>query len=259
MGDPSPGPPLVALPRPVERRLRLGPFASARDAVKFAGYAATGALLAPFVAPYAWLPVLGAGFLLTVWRPEGEALDERVARWATWRVRRLARGAPMTDPATPPARGGFLRVGPGQYVTILRVGGTPLAYRPPAELERVFRAYVEALQSSEGILFLHAGSVPLSAEAVTPRHRASSEAEEPARAGYRELVAVLCRRRLVRRVDLAVPNATAGPDLPAHLERATRALAARLAATGLRPVRLEGRALSEAGRRFGWRRARAGA
>ncbi len=244
---------MVSLPRPVDRRLRLGPFASARDAIKFVCYAATGALLAPFVTPYAWLPILAAGFLVTVWRPEGEAWDERAARWVQWRIRRLARGEPVSEPSLPTSRGTFLRLAAGRYVTILRIGGTPLAYRPPAELERVFRAYAEALRSSEGTLFLHAGSVPLSPTPLVPGALPRDTAEGPARDGYRELVSVLCRRRLVRRVDLALSTVTTEPEAPARLDRATRALAARLAAAGLRPTRLEARALSEAGRRFGWR------
>lgn len=256
MGDLDGGPPVVSLPQPVDRRLRLGPFASAHDAVKFVCYAAAGALLAPFVTPYAWLPALAAGFLVTVWRPEGESLDERVARWATWQIRRLNRAGSMNDRSSPPARGRFLRLGPGRYVTILRMAGTPLAYRPPTELERVFRAYAEALRASEGILFVRAGSTPLSAEPLTPGRRPANEAEDAAREGYRELVSVLCRRRLVRRVDLALSTVATGPDGPARLDQGTRALAARLATAGLRPIRLERRALSDAGRCFGWQSGR---
>ena len=35
--------------------------------------------------------------------------------------------------------GNFARLGPGRYATVLRLGGTPVAYRPPADLERMFR------------------------------------------------------------------------------------------------------------------------
>ncbi len=256
MAEPEPGPPVVALPQPVDRRLRLGPFASARDAVKFACYAAAGALLAPFVTPYAWLPVVAVGFLVSAWRPEGEALDERVAHWATWRVRRFTGGGPVSLPSSPPARGGYLRLGPGRYVTVLRTGGTPLAYRPPAELERLFRAYGELLRASDGVLLLHAGTVPLSADPLVPGRSSSTGPELPAREGYQELVSVLCRRRLVRRVHLALSTPDVGPDALARLDQGTRALASRLAAVGLRPTRLETRALSEAGHRFGWSRPR---
>jgi hypothetical protein len=248
------GPPIVPLPRPVDRRLRLGPFASARDAVKFAAYAGGGAILAPFVSPYAWLPLLGFGFLVSVWRPEGEAVDERVARWATWQVRRLGGERSVRDPADPPARGGFLRLAPGRYVTILRTGGTPIAYRPPAELERVFQSYRELLRASDGVLFLQAGTSSLAEEPLLPRRADGSRADAVALKGYQELVSVLCRRRLIRRVDIALTNGEPGRDAPARLEQLTRSMAGRLAALGLRPVRLESRALLRAGHRFGWTR-----
>jgi hypothetical protein len=252
MGDPESAAPVVPFPRPVDRRLRLGPFASAKDGVKFAAYAATGALLAPFLSPFAWLPVLGVGFAVSVWRPDGEALDERAGRWAAWRLRQLAGDRTMSPPASPPVRGHFLRLGTGRYVTVLRADGTPLAYRPPTEMERVFRSYGELLRGSDGVVFVHAATVPLPAGPVTPSESAKGRADGPACDGYRELVTVLCRRRLVRRVDVAISTSLDGPDAPARLEQGTRSLAGRLAGVGVHPTRLAGRALSVAAHRFGW-------
>src|SRR5208282_2604654 len=73
MEGPSAGVPVVVLPERVDRRVRLGPFPSAKDAVKFASYAAAGAVLAPFATPFAWVPVLALGFVVSVWHPDGEA------------------------------------------------------------------------------------------------------------------------------------------------------------------------------------------
>jgi hypothetical protein len=254
MGEEVPAGPVVPLPLPVERRLRLGPFASARDAVKFVCYGATGALLAPFLSPYAWLPVLALGFLVSTWRPDGEALDERLLRWVDWRLRRASGGAAVTRPAEArsAAHGRFLRLAPGQYVTVLRTGGVPLAYRPPGELEQTFRAFGELLRASGGSLFVLAGTVPLSAEPLVPGAATGPGPESAARTGYRELVSVLCQRRLVRRVELALPTLEVGSEGSVRLDQRTRALEARLAVLGLTPVRLGGRVLSDAGHRFGW-------
>ncbi len=134
---------MVPLPGPVERRLRLGPFASTRDALKFVTYAAVGALLAPFVSPYAWLPVLGLGFGVSVWRPDGEAVDERIGRWIGWSWRHLG-GTPMTRAtARSVSTGNFARLGPGRYADGPPVGRHARRLSPPrrprADVPRVRR------------------------------------------------------------------------------------------------------------------------
>jgi hypothetical protein len=252
MAEVEVGSPVIALPAPVERRLRLGPFATARDALKFVSYAAAGAVLAPFVSVYAWLPVVGIGFAFSVWRPDGEAVDERVGRWAAWSVRRWA-GSTMT-PAPPARTGGgtFLRLSDGRYATIVRTGGTPLAYRPPPELERVFREYAELLRVSEGVLVVRAGTTPLRSDRLVPAAPLQGSNAAPACEGYRELIGVLCRRRSLRRVDLALFASGEPRGAAARLEARTRTLSERLDALGLHPTRLRGRALMDAAHEFGW-------
>ena len=253
MPNPEGEAPVVPLPASVERRLRLGPFASARDALKFVTYAAAGALLAPFLSPFAWLPVVGVGFAVSVWRPDGEAVDERLVRWIAWTGRRRQRG-----PVTPIAREGspdrpFVRLGPGQYAAVLRLSGTPVAYRPPAELDRLFREFGAALRSSDGVLVLRVGTTPLTPERLLPRARAPPTAEGAAQAGYRELVTVLCRRRSARSVDLAMFSSGGGREVAAQLDQRARGLAARLDPLGLRVTRLRGGSLADAARRLGWK------
>ena len=256
MAEPEPGPPVVALPQPVDRRLRLGPFASARDAVKFACYAAAGALLAPFVTPYAWLPVVAVGFLVSAWRPEGEALDERVAHWATWRVRRIHRrgtGEPALLSAGPrrlPSAGaGALRDGPADRWDPARLSAARRARTALSSLRRAParlgwgtsppRRDRPALggPAGPGEVLVDGARAPGAGGLPGARLRAlppTSRPKGPPRA--------LDPRR--------------GPGRAARLDQGTRALASRLAAVGLRPTRLETRALSEAGHRFGWSRPR---
>jgi len=244
--------PVVPLPSPIERRLRLGPFASAHDALKFVTYAAVAAVLAPFVSPYAWLPFVGLGFLLSVWRPEGEAVDERLGRWVAWSWRKVGWPAMNAPSASRPPGDAFVRLAPGRYATILRLGGTPVAYRPPAELERIFREYAELLRASDGVLVLRVGTAPLGAHGLLPDESPLRREEQVARAGYRELVAVLCRRRQVRKVDLALFGSGNGREVRAQLDARTRSLSTRFEALGLRPTRLRGRLLHDAAHRLGW-------
>jgi hypothetical protein len=246
------GSPVAAIPMRLDRRLRLGPFPRAQDAIKFVCYGAAGAVFVPFLGAVGVVPFLAAGFLFSAWRPDGESLDERALRYVAWRARRHRRG-PSVTPRT--GRGGahrYLRAADGTPVVVLRSGGTPVAYRPPAELERLFRAWGDFLRALDGSVYLRAGTAPLAAAPFRPRPAEAAEEDATARAGYDELVAVLCRRRLVRRVDVALAAAEATPEASARLETRARMAAERLAALGVRPTRLTGTALADAGHRFGW-------
>ncbi len=253
MVEPSDGPPVVALPERFDRRLRLGPFASARDALKFITYAAAGALLVPFTSPYLWLGVVAVGFGICVYRPDGQALDERVVAFVVWRLGAPNRERLMTPLATDPmARKGLHRIGPGQYIAIVRTGGAPVAYLPPVELERRFELFRELLRSVRGGLAFTVTSAPMRSRPVVPAPVGVARADRLAAAGYAELVELLCRRRSVRRVDLALATETTGADGISDLEGRISTLLERLAGFGVRIVRLRDRPLEDAARRWGW-------
>jgi len=244
-------PPVIGLPERIDRRMRLGPFPSSRDALKFVSYAAAGALLSPFTSPWLWLPVVVAGFAFSVWRPDGRAVDERAFLFLAWRIRSLGLStAAMT--ARPLIRQGLLELSSHHYVAILRTGGTPVAYLPPEELGRRFELYRELLRSMEGSFAWLAATVPIRAQSIVPGSRVGTPEEVRASSGYSELVSVLCRRRLLRRVYFVVGATDANSDAIGRLEGRVAALMERLAALGLRPVRLRDRALAEAAHRFGW-------
>jgi hypothetical protein len=245
-------PPVVTLPERVDRQVRLGPFPSARDAVKFVCYATAGAVLAPLVSPWAWIPALGFGFVVSVWRPEGDAIDVGVARWFLFHARRGGRRMLMPAPSAGAANGVVARLADGRAACVVRTAGTPLAYRPPEDLQTLFDRFREMLRASEGPVFVGATTVPLRAGRVRPPTRGGLEAERPAMGGYGELVSALCRHRQARRVDLAVCTAQTDDPGRLRLEERARALAEHLAALGLAPSLLSDRGLAEALRRLGW-------
>jgi hypothetical protein len=245
-------PPVVALPERLDRRLRLGPFPSARDALKFVSYAATGALLAPFTLPYLWLPVVALGFLVSVWRPDGRAIDARTVDYLAWRARGAFGGGPVTDPTgAVEVRGGRLRIAPGRYVAVIRARGVPFAYLPPAELTRRFELFRGLLRRTGTSLSLLVGLEPIRATDVQPPRDPVGGADRQALAGYAELVDLLARRRSQRRVYVAVATSDARPAAN-DVDRKAKDLEAGLAELELRPCRLTGRALRDASRRFGW-------
>jgi len=252
MEGPDAGSPVVALPERVDRRVRLGPFPSARDALKFVCYAAAGAVLAPFASPFAWIPVLVAGFAVCVWRPDGEAVDERGARWLLfWGHRVVGRALTPRRPSAP-VRGPVAQLAGGRRATVVRTGGTPLAYRPPAELASLFERFRDLLRASEGPIVLRSTTVPLRDGPVLPKDSPCLAVEAAARAGYRELVSVLCRRRRSRRVEISLSSAEAGPEGERRLQERATGLTELLAALGLRPTILVDRSLSDALRGYGW-------
>ncbi|MCI4372248.1 MAG: hypothetical protein L3K02_01170 [Thermoplasmata archaeon] len=252
MEGPDAGAPVVGLPERVDRRVRLGPFPSARDALKFVGYAAAGAVLVPFTSPFAWVPVLAIGFAVSAWRPDGEAVDARVGRWLVFQLQGRG-GLPLrTRGPLPRVRGCVAALASGQRVTVVRTGGTPLAYRPPAELAVMFERFRDLLRASEGSLVLRATTAPLRDGPVLPGNAPCSVAEQSARSGYGELVMVLCRRRRSRRVEISIGTSGHSPESDRRLEEQARSLADQLASLGLRPVLLADRALAESIRGFGW-------
>jgi len=252
MAGASEGPPIIGLPERIDRRMHLGPFPSSRDALKFVGYAATGALLSPITSPWLWLPVVAGGFVVSVWRPDdGVAVDERAVRFVAWRVRSAGLpGRAMTP--RPLLRQGLLQLSPHRFVAVIRTGGTPVAYLPPHELARRFERFRDLLRSTEeGIAFL-ATIGPVRAQAVLPPTPPGKDGGRFAASGYAELVSVLCRRRFLRRVYWVLGSSVGSPDAVGRLEGRIASLIEGLGALGLRPLRLRDRSLAEAAHRFGW-------
>lgn len=259
MPEPLDGAPVVRLPERMDRRLRLGPFPSARDAVKFLSYAAVGAVVAPFVSPLVWLPLVGAGFGVAVWRPEGEAVDARALTYVRWKARSFFPRLPVTPRSSSLTRHGVVRLSASTHAAVVRTGGCPVAFLPPAELHRRFELYRDLLRSSEGRLTMLATTTPIRASPILPVPSGSASPDHAAREGYRELVRLLCRRRSLRRVYLALSSDASGPEALARLEGEVASVAERLAGLGVHAVRLTEGGLREAAFRFDWPLGMAGA
>lgn len=245
--------PLVAFPERVDRRLRLGPFPSAREALKFLCYAAVGAVLAPTAGVVPGLAVAALGFLASVWRPDGVGWDDRVVALLRWRWRANAIAAPMSRAeSTPAARRRWVSRGLGDVVAVVRTDGVPVAYLPPVELERRFAQFRDLLRATDGRIAFLATVASIRAVPFVPHAAPTPEPARQACEGYAELVRLLCRRRYGRRVYVALGSGGAGPDRGSRLEDRVGALVERLRAFGVHPLRLEDRALTEACHRFGW-------
>ena len=253
MDDHAQGPPLIGLPERLDRRMRLGPFPSSRDAVKFAGYAAAAGLLSPFANPVVWLPVIAVGFLVSVWRPDGQAVDERALAMVAWRFRSAVPGHALTATSGRPlVRQALLELPSHRYVAVVRTGGSPVAYLPPDELARRFELFRDLLRSLDSAVVWLAATVPIRSQSVRPVDPAGSLREAAGLSGYTELVSALCRRRMLRRVYLVLAANGCGTEAILQLEGRVASLIERLSALGVRPTRLRDHALAEAAHRFGW-------
>ena len=244
----------VSVPERLDRRMRLGPFASGRDAVKFVAAVAVGAVVSLAVVPWAGLPIVVVGGVVAFWRPDGDPLDERLLTWVRWATRRTGRPGGLMAPSRegPASRRAIVRTPDGRSAALLRASGVPLAFLPPADLTAQFERYRELLRSVDGTLVVVARTSPIFAGAVLPPAGAVPDAERAACDGYRELVTLLARRRSVRTLVLAVVRPDAGPVGEARLAAAADLLQARLADLGVRASRLTGRPLVDAARRIGW-------
>jgi hypothetical protein len=242
------GVPWISVPERLDRRLRLGPFSSGREAVKFVTAAAVGAVVSLVVEPWAGLPIIAVGAIVALWRPDGEGLDERLAAVARWALRRSTGEARMTATVRGPAT---LLLPDGRRAAVVRTAGVPLVFLPPADLARQFELYRELLRSIEGGLIISSTAVPIYAGSVLPAELSLPEAERGACEGYRELVSLLSRRRSVRRVLLALAQDAPGIEGARRLDAATELLRERLADLGVRSDRLRDRPLADAARRLG--------
>ena len=196
----------VAVPRPVDRRLHLGPFPSARDALKFAGYAAAGLVAIPLAGPVAVVPFAFLGFVVAVHRREGRSPDERVLGYLAYRWRRRFPGSSRpTAGVRSPTAARTMRVGSGRLAGAVLAGGVPVGYLPPSDARALFEATRRWLASLDGPLYVVVRSGAVDPEPFVPDPSTDPETPDAAaRAGYVDVVRLLLRRRRSRRVALVL-------------------------------------------------------
>jgi hypothetical protein len=232
----------VRLPEPLLGRPRFGPFPSVTDALKFLLALALGAVVAAFAGPLFWLPFVGGGFLLAIYRSDGKSVDERCGDYLRWRLRpRHGRstGAVGSTRSIHRCAGGFAGG--------LRVGGVPLAFLPVAEQEARFRSYRALLDSLSGPLWMEMDSVAVLAGPYLPRDppgRTTQPAELPARSSYGEFAALLVRRRRRRLVRILLLEPGTGAVPLARLSTRLEALRSALERLEVPVERLHGTELA---------------
>jgi hypothetical protein len=247
----DPDPLAVPLPRPVDRKLHLGPFPSARDALKFAGYAAVGVVAIPLGGPAAVVPFALAGFLLAVHRRDGRSYDDRFAGYLAWQWRRRVRRPGAAGVAGTPAPGRSARVGGGRIAAVVRTGGVPVAYLPTPEAVALFEGMRRWLEGLDGGVYLVADTEPVRPGPFLPTATAGSGSPEArARDGYESVVRLLLRRRRTRRVALVLWE-SADRAGAARLDARSAATEEALRRLGVETERVEGRALAAELRRLG--------
>jgi hypothetical protein len=186
-----------------QRRLRLGPFGSGRDLVKFLCIATVGATVAAVTSAVVWLPFLAIGATIALVRVEGQTIDDYALGYCRfrWRSAVASRGAEGAPPA-----GRSSGTSSGNSPFSIRAGGIPIAYLPPPELEHLFQEWRSTLAAFDhpvgcrmrGELFSSLPFLPVSTEA--------RGIERAALDSYRELVRALLHERYRRAVDLTVWN-----------------------------------------------------
>jgi hypothetical protein len=252
MSDPG-GPMMVPLPEPIGRKARLGPFPTGRDALKFASYAGLGAVVAGATAPVLWLPFLGAGLMAGVVRFDGKGIDAHLADYVRFRLRARPGQSLGGTAGRRGARGSIARVAPGRFVSVVAVGGIPVAFLPSRDARELFDGYRAFLRTVGSGLRLQVITEPVSGNAWRPRSEEPATAgERAARGGYDEMVQLVVRHRRRRVVRLATWVSSDGPGSVQRLEEQTQGLIGQLLALGLAPRRLQGRELDRALASFGW-------
>ncbi|MCI4347447.1 MAG: hypothetical protein L3J97_02365 [Thermoplasmata archaeon] len=183
------------------RRLHLGPFGSGRDLVKFLGVATVGAAVAALSSAVMWLPFLGIGVLVTFVRVEGRTLDDYAVGYLRFRWR-------SSSTREGPLRGWPLFPSPSarsrERTPSLRAGGIPIAYLPPADLQRLFEEWRSTLAAVSRPLSVRMRGEPFSPLPFLPTSTSPRDGERQALAAYRQLVRLLLRHRYRRIVELTV-------------------------------------------------------
>ncbi|MCI4350676.1 MAG: hypothetical protein L3K15_04100 [Thermoplasmata archaeon] len=248
------GPPLLRLSAAIPRSPSLGPFASARDALKFLAYAVVGAVVAGFVSPWAWLPFLAVGFAVGARRSDGAGFDRRVADFLGWAIRCRGRAGGSTARSRRPVREGraVAEVGAGTAVAILRSEGIPVAFLPPTNARDLFAEYCRLLGSLDGGVALLVRGRPLATRTLLPRTGPGAPEEVAARRGYAEMLGLLGRHRRRREVLIALGGPTGSAAALSQIERRTGDLQDRLGTLGIVSERLRGPSLAEGLVAFGW-------
>ena len=249
MTDPS----RVAFPAPMDRAVRLGPFPSLPDALKFLAYAAVGAGVAAVTAPILWAPFAAVGLLFAVYQPAGRPLDARAleaCRYA-WRV---ASGATGRTAGRARVRNSLLQTEEGHLLAAVRAGGVPVAFQPPAEARRLWEGFRGLLQADGGGLYLVMGVEPWSNRGLLPRRSISgTPADARAKEGYATLLHLLGLRRFRRAVLLLLWEPAGDAAAARRLEARADALAALLQSAEIPAERLGGVDLRRTAERLGWR------
>ncbi|MFZ0831147.1 MAG: hypothetical protein WCB18_02080 [Thermoplasmata archaeon] len=183
------------------RRLHLGPFGSGMDLAKFLCVATIGAVVAAVSSAVVWLPFLGAGAIVAFVRVEGRSLDQYAVGYCRFRWRTSVGW--NRAPSIP--RGGPPRVrGEGHGNLSVRAGGIPIAYLPPADLQRLFEEWRSTLAAFDRPIGLRMRGERFSPLPFLPRFGSSTVGENVALASYCELVRALLRQRYRRVVDLMI-------------------------------------------------------
>jgi hypothetical protein len=207
------------------RQLRLGPFGSGRELVKFLGVASVGAAVAAVTSAAVWIPFLAVGALLAFVRVEGRTLDDLALGYCRFRVRTTT-GARAGAPPVPsqPASDG-LEKGSAS----IQAFGIPIAYLPPQELQRLYDEWRATLAGVDRPIGCRVRGERFSPLPFLPVPTAPTLAEREALSSYRQMVRLLLHHRYRRVIDLSVWNdpADAGPGasrVTAQLDALTSAL-----------------------------------
>ncbi len=248
----------IPLPERIDRRMRFGPFPSVRDALRCVAYAAVGALVIPWAGAWMWLPIVAVAFLVTVWHPEGMAVDERITAYVRWMLRTHREVDAVSGPSARAELGDTVRLASGVRVAVLKCAGSPVAFLPPEELLRRFRGYRDLLRRSEGGIVLASVGTPIDARPWLPSSTEGDPPDAAARAAYSEMVQLLCSRRRRRRVYVLLWEHACRTDGASRLGDRAQPMRQGLATLGAEPARLRDRSLTAALRHFGWGERRPG-
>ena len=219
----------VPCSEPARRAMRLGPFASSRDALKFGAWAAVGTAGSVVAGPLVAITFALVGFGLAVARVGGRPIDAQLETYLRWRRRRRA-----TQPTGRP-----LAVGGGPAVAAVRAEGIPVAFLPVTAARELFGAYRELLRGMSCRSEIIVGLEALPAASLRDRPKLGEvDLEAEAARGYSEMMRLLLARRHRRRVVWVLRAAAADGESAATVSREAESLVDRLGAFGVRAERM---------------------